>query len=75
MAELQIEHLTLRFGGLTVLDDVSFAVNAGELFALPVCQPILENAEAHLITRAGRKLSFAANKMQNYMASGMASLR
>ena len=34
MAELQIEHLTLRFGGLTVLDDVSFAVNAGELFAL-----------------------------------------
>jgi branched-chain amino acid transport system ATP-binding protein len=34
MAELAIDHLTLRFGGLTVLDDVSFAVNAGELFAL-----------------------------------------
>ena len=34
MAELEIERLTLRFGGLTVLDGVSFNVSAGELFAL-----------------------------------------
>jgi branched-chain amino acid transport system ATP-binding protein len=34
MTDLQIEHLSLRFGGLIVLDDVSFAVEAGELFAL-----------------------------------------
>jgi branched-chain amino acid transport system ATP-binding protein len=34
MAELAVEHLTLRFGGLTVLEDVSFAVDKGELFAL-----------------------------------------
>ena len=34
MAELAVEHLSLRFGGLTVLDDVSFAVEHGELFAL-----------------------------------------
>ena len=34
MAELAIERLTLRFGGLTVLADVSLAVQAGELFAL-----------------------------------------
>jgi branched-chain amino acid transport system ATP-binding protein len=34
MAELEIDRLMLRFGGLTVLDDVSFSVNAGELFAL-----------------------------------------
>ena len=32
MAELEIERLTLRFGGLTVLDGVSFNVNAGERF-------------------------------------------
>jgi branched-chain amino acid transport system ATP-binding protein len=34
MAELAVEHLHLRFGGLTVLDDVSFTVASGELFAL-----------------------------------------
>jgi branched-chain amino acid transport system ATP-binding protein len=34
MAELTVEHLRLRFGGLTVLDDISFEVRPGELFAL-----------------------------------------
>ncbi len=34
MADLDVAHLSLRFGGLTVLDDVSFSVAAGELFAL-----------------------------------------
>jgi branched-chain amino acid transport system ATP-binding protein len=34
MAELEIDRLTLRFGGLNVLDGVSLAVAAGELFAL-----------------------------------------
>jgi len=34
MAELAIEQLSLRFGGLTVLDEVSFAVEPNELFAL-----------------------------------------
>ena len=34
MAELALESLTLRFGGLVVLDTVSLAVEAGELFAL-----------------------------------------
>ena len=34
MAELVVDHLSLRFGGLTVLDDISFEVRPGELFAL-----------------------------------------
>jgi branched-chain amino acid transport system ATP-binding protein len=34
MAELEIEALTLAFGGLTVLDGISLAVETGELFAL-----------------------------------------
>src|SRR2546421_168939 len=35
MAELAVAGLSLRFGGLTVLDDVSFAVERGELLFLP----------------------------------------
>ena len=31
---LQIEHLTVRFGSSTVVDDVSFAIRTGEKFAL-----------------------------------------
>jgi branched-chain amino acid transport system ATP-binding protein len=34
MADLEIDHLALSFGGLKVIQDVSFAVEAGELFAL-----------------------------------------
>src|SRR5262245_61599232 len=34
MAELHVERLGLRFGGLTVLENVSFALKPGELFAL-----------------------------------------
>ena len=34
MAELEIESLRLRFGGLVVLDDISFAANSQELLAL-----------------------------------------
>ena len=34
MAEIEIDALSLRFGGLTVLERVSFSVEAGELFAL-----------------------------------------
>src|SRR5215470_1243378 len=34
MAEIEIERLTLRFGGLVVLDGISFAVEPAELFAL-----------------------------------------
>lgn len=34
MADLSVENLSLRFGGLTVLDNVSIAVEPGELLAL-----------------------------------------
>jgi branched-chain amino acid transport system ATP-binding protein len=34
MAELEVENLNLRFGGLIVLEGLSFAVEPGELFAL-----------------------------------------
>jgi branched-chain amino acid transport system ATP-binding protein len=34
MAELEVDNLSLHFGGLTVLQGLSFAVEPGELFAL-----------------------------------------
>lgn len=34
MAELEVERLSLRFGGLVVLDDLSLSVERGELLAL-----------------------------------------
>jgi branched-chain amino acid transport system ATP-binding protein len=34
MAELEVENLSLRLGGLTVLEGLSFKVEAGQLFAL-----------------------------------------
>ena len=50
-------------------------LKAGELFVIPIRQKILENAEVHLIKRAGRRLSFAANRMMQYMISSMSSLK
>ncbi len=50
-------------------------LRAGELFAIPIRHPILENAEVHLIKRAGRRLSFAANRMMQYMVGGMSALK
>jgi len=62
--------------GITFLPDfVAFAeLEAGQLFSIPVDQPTLQAAEAHLITRRGRKVSMAANRMMQYMSSGLACL-
>lgn len=63
--------------GVTFLPSfvVTGELQAGELFTIPVQHPILENAEAHLITRAGRKLSISANKMLQYMSARLSSMR
>ena len=50
-------------------------LQTGDLFALPIRHPILENAEVHLIKRAGRRLSFAANRMAQYIMARMSSLK
>jgi DNA-binding transcriptional LysR family regulator len=67
-----------RFGlGVVVLP--SFAVTiemaAGELHAIEIDHPIFQNAEAHLVTRVGRKLSVASNKMLQMMTSQMTAFR
>lgn len=63
--------------GVTFLPSfvVSSELASGELFTIPVKHPVMENAEAHLITRSGRKLSSAANKMLQYMSSRLTSMQ
>ncbi|CAG9227456.1 LysR family transcriptional regulator [Paraburkholderia tropica] len=65
--------------GLGIAVMPSFAVaaelQAKELYAIDIAHPILENAEAHLVTRVGRKLSVAANKMLQLMTAQMRAFR
>ncbi len=63
--------------GITFLPDfvAQGELRDGQLISLPVDQAIMRAAEVHLITRTGRKLSMAANRMMQYMSSGLACLR
>ncbi|MCA8380843.1 LysR family transcriptional regulator [Burkholderia orbicola] len=54
---------------------VTAELQARELFAVDIAHPILENAEAHMVTRVGRKLSVAANKMLQMMTGQMRAFR
>ncbi|VFR22167.1 Transcriptional regulator, LysR family [plant metagenome] len=63
--------------GITLLPrfSISHELAAGELFAVPVRHDILERAEVHLITRAGRHLSPAANQFVSHCLQGMSAFR
>jgi DNA-binding transcriptional LysR family regulator len=63
--------------GLAVLPAfaVTTELEAGELLAIEIDHPILKKAEAHLVTRVGRKLSVASNKMLQLMSSQMRAFR
>lgn len=50
---------------------ISQEIDAGVLCALPIDHPLLNRAEAHLVTRAGRRLSGAANRLLTHLASKM----
>ncbi|BCZ83885.1 LysR family transcriptional regulator [Paraburkholderia steynii] len=54
---------------------VSTELDAGELFAIPIDHPLLVNAEAQLVTRVGRKLSVASNRLLQLMHSQMRAFR
>jgi DNA-binding transcriptional LysR family regulator len=63
--------------GVAVLPafSVTTELQARELFAIEIDHPILKNAEAHVVTRVGRKLSLAANKLLQLMTSQMRAFR
>jgi DNA-binding transcriptional LysR family regulator len=50
-------------------------LRAMEVFAVGIAHPILENAQAHLVTRVGRRLSVAANKMLQMMSGQLQAFR
>ncbi|MGY4729791.1 LysR family transcriptional regulator [Burkholderia pyrrocinia] len=63
--------------GISVMPAFAVAaeLQAKELFAIEIAHPILENAEAHMVTRVGRKLSVATNKMLQMMTGQMRAFR
>ncbi|AJY39211.1 LysR family transcriptional regulator [Burkholderia humptydooensis] len=54
---------------------VATELHARELFAIDIAHPILANAQAHIVTRVGRKLSVAANKLLQFMTAQMHAFR
>lgn len=68
-----LKHYVMLGHGVTVLP--RFAVDTeiaqGLLVAVPIAEPLFAHAEAHLITRAGRRLSLAASRFVSYSASLM----
>ncbi|WP_347558998.1 LysR family transcriptional regulator [Robbsia sp. KACC 23696] len=63
--------------GLTVLPAfaVTSEMDAGELRAIPIDHPLLASGEAHLVTRVGRKLSVASNRMLQTMNAHLRAFR
>ena len=59
--------------GVTLLPPfaVTAALKADQLYAVPIKNSALQNAEVQLITRAGRHLSPAANRFLQYCMRGM----
>ncbi|MDC8757949.1 LysR family transcriptional regulator [Janthinobacterium fluminis] len=68
-----LRHFVRSGLGVTLLP--TFAIRGelerGELFAIPVANAALAGAETHLITRVGRKLSVAANRLMQQINSQM----
>ncbi|SDV47964.1 LysR family transcriptional regulator [Chitinasiproducens palmae] len=54
---------------------VSDELDAGTLFALELDHPLFRQAQAHLVTRVGRRLSVAANRMLQMMGAQMRAFR
>ncbi|GAA1939542.1 ABC transporter ATP-binding protein [Agromyces allii] len=77
---LRVDRLTVRFGGLTALDDVSFEVGAGEVVALigpnGAGKTTVFNAVCGLVRRAAGEISLdgasAANGPTGLVARGVA---
>lgn len=50
-------------------------IAAGDLAAVAIDHPVMANAEAHIVTRLGRQLPPAANRLLRHLISGMKAFR
>ena len=77
MAELEVDNLSLRFGGLTVLDGISFAVEPAELFALIGPNGAGKTSAFNCITGfykpSGGKVTFAGEDITRLRPSAVAA--
>ena len=51
---IQVEHLRKTYGPVVAVDDISFAIQAGEIFGLGDYQFIKGVAKEHLFSRSNR---------------------
>jgi DNA-binding transcriptional LysR family regulator len=63
--------------GVTCLPEfaVTSELRAGEVQVVAIDHPLLKSGEAHVITRVGRKLSVASNRMLQLMMAHMRAFR
>jgi DNA-binding transcriptional LysR family regulator len=68
-----LKHFVKSELGFTLIPRFAAAteIDHGELFCLPVDNPLLAGSEAHLITRTGRQLSTAADRLLQYFGNKM----
>ncbi|MBG7619409.1 LysR family transcriptional regulator [Herbaspirillum sp. AP02] len=68
-----LKHFVKSELGFTLLPlfAVTTELAARELFAIPVRNTLLARSEAHLITRTGRQLSTAANRLLQHLSTRM----
>ena len=78
MSLLEVREVTLRFGGLTALDDVSFCVEAGEIFSIVgpngAGKSTLFNLVSRFYTPDRGDVRFAGGSILNRSASEVAGL-
>jgi DNA-binding transcriptional LysR family regulator len=74
---LIMKHFAMAGLGLMMLPAFAMSreIAAGQLVALPIDDPFLSSAEAHIVTRQGRQLSGAANQLLQLLTSTMSTFR
>lgn len=68
-----LKHFVMSGLGITLLPPFAARneILNGDLYSIPVDNPLLLDSEAHIITRVGRKLSTAANRLMQHLGNRM----